>query len=39
MGVAYDLCRSTDQKSVLQINYTDLLGTDETQHISGTLKV
>jgi hypothetical protein len=39
MGVAYDLRPSTDYESVLRINYTDLLSADETQHISGTLKV
>ena len=39
MGVAYDLRRSTDYKNVLRINYTDLLSTDKTQHISGALKV
>jgi hypothetical protein len=39
MGVAYDLRPSTDYKSVLRINYTDLLSADETQHISGALKV
>jgi hypothetical protein len=39
MGVAYDLRPSTDYENMLRINYTDLLNADETQHISGTLKV
>ncbi len=40
MGVAYDLRPSTGYMSVLRINHhTDLLSADETQHISGALKV
>lgn len=39
MGVAYDLRPSKDYKNVLRFDYTDLLSADETQHISGALKV
>jgi hypothetical protein len=39
MGVAYDLRPSTDYRNVLRLKYTDLLSADETQHISGALKV